>query len=327
MKREHSYLTPEDHAAVESAARGILSVSFPDFGRRLNALSPFQGGKQYRSFLLLSFAGLREPRHPAAIQYAAALELIHLSSLIHDDIIDEGEERRNQPTLHRRQGVKFALLSGDYIATQTLRAVIALGDQALSQAYADAAAAIVYGEIDQWEKKVLPSLNEAAYLEMIGYKTAALFQAASQTGARLAGLGRAEVENGAAFGRAFGLGFQMVDDVLDLGSGATRDGKSPFQDAANSLPTLPLIHAYAHASPAGRERLQALLARGPEEAEQIRLMLEEHGSIDYTLNKSQALFDQGLGKLHGFTTADLRSRLENLCRATLARAAVTATPA
>jgi octaprenyl-diphosphate synthase len=243
MRWEHlDQLYRDDLKAVEAAAADILQNSFPAFGRRLHEYTAAPG-KGIRALMLLAFAESRGPCRQRAIRYAAALELIHLSSLIHDDIIDESTERRGQPALHCRQGLKFAVLSGDYIAVQALRAALELNDLPIAQIFTRAAASLIYGEIDQWEKKRLPGGEEAAYLEMIGHKTAGLFQAAAQVGGRLSGLEGTDLEQVRTFGRCFGMGFQLVDDLVDLGQGTAAEGKTLFRDPANGLPTLPRLRS------------------------------------------------------------------------------------
>jgi len=210
------------------------------------------GGKRLRAALVfLAARPAGGPVPETAIYAAAAVELIHAASLVHDDLIDQSPHRRGRPAIHEKWHHDVALLSGDYLFALAARAITLTGSVAVMDHISAAAAAVCEGEITNVDE--IEPLEEAleSYRFKIAHKTAALFEAAGKVGAVC---GRADAETVAAigrFGHALGMAFQIVDDVLDYVGDEGTLGKPAGGDLRRGLITLPLIYAAAYDDPDG----------------------------------------------------------------------------
>lgn len=205
------------------------------------------GGKRLRAVLtFLSACSNGRPLPETAVYAAAAVELVHAASLVHDDLIDQSPHRRGRPTIHEKWNHDAALLAGDYIFALAARAIAAAGDLRVMAYIAEAAAAVCEGEISGVDQ--VEPLEEAlaAYTFKIGHKTAALFEAAAKVGAACGECSADEIAALGRFGYALGMAFQIMDDVLDYVGDEQTLGKPAGSDLRRGLITLPLIYAVAH---------------------------------------------------------------------------------
>jgi len=205
------------------------------------------GGKRLRAMLtFLSAGGNGRPLPGSVVYAAAAIELVHAASLVHDDLIDQSPHRRGRPTIHEKWSHDAALLAGDYIFALAARAIAISGDIRVMEHIAEAATAVCEGEISPVDQVEPLEESLAAYTFKIGRKTAALFEAAARVGAVCGGCGDGEVESLGYFGYALGMAFQIVDDVLDYIGDERTLGKPAGGDLRRGLITLPLIYAVAY---------------------------------------------------------------------------------
>jgi octaprenyl-diphosphate synthase len=214
------------------------------------------GGKRVRptACLLATAACGGDPRR--AVPLAAAAELIHSATLLHDDVIDEGEERRNRPAARVLWGNLVSVLSGDLLLTRALSLVEAAGVPGTMRDLLATLERLVRGEVAQLHARGESDLGREGYLEIVRGKTASLFGFACRSGARAAG--REElVDPAGRFGEQVGIAFQVIDDVLDLSGDPREVGKRLGADLAEGKTTLPL----AIALDADRGALTTLLAR------------------------------------------------------------------
>jgi heptaprenyl diphosphate synthase len=181
---------------------------------------------------------------PAApvLQTALSVELIHIATLIHDDLVDEASLRRQKPTVAVKFGESSAVLLGDFVYAQAFQRLAALNSPSLLRIFADTTLAMCEGEIGQVERRYRFDLPEADYLEFLDKKTASLMAASCRAGAELAGLPDPQVRALESFGRALGLAFQITDDILDLEGEENFTGKTLRTDLTHGKMTLPLIH-------------------------------------------------------------------------------------
>lgn len=262
------------HDFMESVARnapGRLSGYMKDLLTRR--------GKRVRStFLLLLARTGREFERERAVRICAAIELIHLGSLIHDDIIDGSDLRRNEKTAHQRWGTRMAVLLGDYILAKSMEIIWSDPDPRIPLSLCRASSRLIKAEVLEIERAGRLDLKVAEYHEIIAGKTAALFEACGNCGSLLAGLDESGVREGAALGRDFGVAFQIVDDLLDFGVGATHLDKRTFSDVKNGFLTLPLILFFADCGSEERARMLGLLENAHVESSQIeiRALLNRH---------------------------------------------------
>jgi octaprenyl-diphosphate synthase len=200
------------------------------------------GGKRVRPLacMLMTAAAGGEPGR--AIPLAAAAELIHSATLLHDDVIDEGEERRNRPSSRVVWGNLVSVLSGDLLLTRALTLVDSAGIPGTMPDLLQTLERLIGGEVHQLHARGRDDLGESGYLDIVSGKTASLFGFACRAGARAAG--RPElVELAGRFGEKIGVAFQVVDDVLDLSGDAREVGKRLGADLAEGKTTLPLVLA------------------------------------------------------------------------------------
>ncbi len=179
----------------------------------------------------------------AVLEIAAAVELIHMASLVHDDIIDRAEKRRGKPTVHMLWGIHSAVLAGDYLFTRANKIALRYPRYSFASLFNQAIELTCEGETYQDERLFDPNVTQQEYSSYICKKTAALMGVACQAGAVLAGAGE-EVENTLLrFGIELGCAFQMADDVLDFTGDVATCGKQPCNDLKRGLLTLPTILA------------------------------------------------------------------------------------
>ena len=264
--------------AVEAILKKELQSETP-FVDQLLQHSWLLGGKRIRPvFLLLSGAscGAITPAHR---QMAAALEMIHTATLVHDDVLDEAETRRHRATANSKWGTKVSVLLGDYLFTHSFHIASLSGSAEALRLLARASNRVCEGEMRQnaWQGDF--ELTEANYMQMITEKTAELCGVGCRIGAMLAG---SKIENDyESYGRNLGVAFQIVDDVLDIVGHPEEVGKTLGTDLLNQKPTLPVIHALAHCQPSNAEALKSVLVDKASTTEDLLPFLIKTGSIDY----------------------------------------------
>jgi heptaprenyl diphosphate synthase len=182
-----------------------------------------------------------------SIRLAAAIELVHLATLVHDDVIDHADIRRNRPTLRKAFGNKGAVICGDYILSLSLRMVAALPDPAhyLNRSYSDFIASLCLGEMSQLVHNNDFDLTPLQYFRIISGKTAALFEASFLTGAITGGATEHDCRQFGRLGHYIGMIFQMTDDCMDFEGDLGSAGKNVQTDYEQNVVTLPLVLAFA----------------------------------------------------------------------------------
>ena len=232
------------------------------------------GGKRFRPrVFFLSFEAAGGDDLSRVIPVAAALELIHTASLVHDDINDHSEMRRGRATINARWGNTLALLTGDFIFLKVLD--LAAGfDADVIRVLSRACIALVEGETLQTATQSEGQLTEEDYLEVVGRKTASLFSASAELGAIVAGgppEARTALKN---YGYNFGVAFQLRDDVLDLIGSSQRLGKPVVRDLDQEKMSLAMLHALSKSEEA-REILMS------KDRDSVLDLLESTGALDY----------------------------------------------
>jgi geranylgeranyl diphosphate synthase, type I len=272
-------------------------------------------GKRMRPLLgLLAYASIAG-EHARALPGAAAVELGHNFSLVHDDIEDGDVERRHRPTLWAIHGVPQAINAGDMLFTLSRVALHRLTDLGFSDAkvlrlmrlYDNTCLALCEGQyLDIWASEQPAPIPVDLYFEMIGRKTAALIAASVETGALLATDDEDVITRYRSFGWALGLAFQLNDDLLGIWGEEAATGKEPT-DVARHKMTLPVIYAYEHASPDERAWLEAFWkVESPDEAHvtEATALIEKLGGADYTRSKAREHRDQALAELESAGIVD-----------------------
>jgi geranylgeranyl diphosphate synthase type I len=273
---------------------------------------------------LLAYASITG-EHQRALPGAAAVELGHNFSLIHDDIEDGDVERRHRPTLWTIHGVPQAINAGDTLFSLSRIALHRLSDLGfpdrtvlrLMRLFDETCLALCEGQyIDIALSASDGPMSVELYFDMIGRKTAALISASIEAGALLATEDEAVIARYRAFGWALGLAFQLNDDLLGIWGPEQTTGKQP-SDVAHRKRTLPVIYAWEHAGPEDRERLTALYALAdppPEAVAEIIAILERTGARQFTRDEARRYRDEALAELDaaGVVRPEARARLEQI---------------
>ncbi|MGD0123261.1 MAG: polyprenyl synthetase family protein [Candidatus Limnocylindrales bacterium] len=272
-------------------------------------------GKRMRPLLgLLAYASIAGD-YRAALPGAAAVELGHNFSLVHDDIEDGDKERRHRPTLWALHGIPQAINAGDMLFTLSRKALHRLTELGFSDTkvlrlmrlHDDTCLALCEGQyIDIWASERAEPMSVELYFDMIGRKTAALISASVEAGAVLATDDEAVIERYRAFGWALGIAFQLNDDLLGIWGEQAMTGKEPT-DVARHKMTLPVIYAFEHAGAADRGRLEAVWqTQDPDDtlvAEAVAL-IELLGGRDYTRDRARDYRDKALAELDAAGVVD-----------------------
>jgi geranylgeranyl diphosphate synthase, type I len=276
-------------------------------------------GKRVRPLLgLLAYASIAGD-HAAALPGAAAVELGHNFSLVHDDIEDGDRERRHRPTLWALHGVAQAINAGDMLFSLSRVALHRLSDLGFSDAkvlrlmrlYDQTCVALCEGQyIDIATSESDEMMSVELYFDMIGRKTAALIAASVEAGALLASDDDDVIARYRAFGWELGIAFQLNDDLLGIWGAELATGKEPT-DIARHKKTLPLIYAAEHAGPEDRERLAELYARdnpSGEDVAEIIEILDRSGAHEFTRTEARRHRDEALAQLDAAGVIDSRAR-------------------
>ncbi|RLI32114.1 polyprenyl synthetase family protein [Candidatus Bathyarchaeota archaeon] len=282
------------------------------------------GGKRLRPFLLLKACSLVGGEQREAVPLAAAIELLHNFTLIHDDVMDNDDFRRNVPTVHRLWGVPIAIASGDLLFAKVYEAVGRWAEEskppleralAIIERVTQASIEICEGQVLDISFASLKEVTEEDYFRMIGGKTAALLRSSAEIGAIAGGGGGEEVRRLGEFAYNAGLAFQLVDDYL----GATADekvlGKPVGSDFREGKKTLIIVHALAHAPPEERKRIMGALGNprlSREEVKEVTEILEALGSLSYTLERAREYVEKAKDNLRGFPDCEAKRDLLDL---------------
>ncbi len=287
-------------------------------------------GKRLRPLLgLLAYASIAG-EHQGALPGAAAVELGHNFSLVHDDIEDSDRERRHRAALWTVYGVPQAINTGDtlfVLSRMALHRLTELGYSdrkvlQLMRLYDETCLALCEGQfIDIWTSEHQDTMSVDVYFDMIGRKTAALIAASIEAGALLATDDAGIVSSFRSFGWSLGLAFQLNDDLLGIWGAEQATGKEP-SDLAKHKKTLPVIYAFEHAGSEDRARLAALYDRPeptPDEVAEARGILERTGARGYTRDRARELRDQALAALDGtgVVQGSARDRLREIIVSTI----------
>jgi geranylgeranyl pyrophosphate synthase len=201
------------------------------------------GGKRVRPLLTLLCARRgRAPGEPV-LRGAAAVELLHMATLVHDDVLDRAELRRGRPTVAHQYGAATAVSAGNYLLARAFSELVGAGDPAAVDLLSATAVGLSEGEVLQRAEAHDVGVGVDAYRRRCERKTADLFSAACSLGALLSGAGDAAAGAVGAYGRSIGLAFQVFDDILDCSGDAVATGKRPGTDVRDGTITLPLIYA------------------------------------------------------------------------------------
>lgn len=258
-------------------------------------------GKQLRPILVLLVSGAYGRITNKSIKAALAMEMLHVTSLIHDDVVDESLLRRGKQTLNSIWGNKLAVLVGDYLYARVLNILVEIDDKEILKTISDVARLMGEGELLQQQNAREYNLTENNYYEVIRKKTAVLFSACTKIGAIVGGATAAEMEQMQEFGECLGIAFQIQDDILDY-SKTLDTGKTYGNDIREQKITLPLICALQNANETQQNEIKEIYVKETlqqEEVDKVIQMVADLGgiqkaqdAIDSYMNKACALLEK-----------------------------------
>jgi len=253
------------------------------------------GGKRIRPSLLLLASHALGYTGQGAIRLGAVVEMVHTATLVHDDIIDGADMRRGRPSANTTWGNEKCVLAGDWLYMQAFRVALEEKNLRVLDLLIELTQQMVEGELLQIQK-LGRTVSEAEYYDLIFRKTACLFSVSMRLGAVLASATEAQEAALATYGRAVGLAFQIVDDVLDLTATEEVLGKPVASDLREGKATLAVIHSSDHGTAADRQAIQHVLddrSFDRVSREQLQEILKKNGSVEYAMAAADRYAEQG----------------------------------
>ncbi len=280
-------------AVEENMAKNSLSeiVMIPTVSRYLIS----SGGKRFRPLVLLLSARMSGYRGSRAISLASSIEFIHTATLLHDDVVDRAFLRRGMASANSVWGDGASVLVGDFLLTKSFSMIVQDGSLHILEVVSNATTRMAEGEVLQLMKTGNPGTTEDEYKYVVINKTAVLISAACRIGAILGGALPERERALEDFGRSLGIGFQLMDDMLDYTSEEETLGKSIGKDLSEGKVTLPLIHTLRTCAPGDRERIAGIIRnqdRGEEDIRCVIGVVRNCAGIDYTIKRAEGYIDE-----------------------------------
>ena len=279
------------------------------------------GGKRVRPMLTLAAARLCGYEGPYHVHLAATVEFIHTATLLHDDVVDESDQRRGRPTANLLWDNSSSVLGGGYLFARSFQLMTETGSMEVLRILSNAAATIAEGEVLQLTAARNIETTEDTYLKVVRGKTAALFSAATESGGVIAGADPAVVRALYDYGDALGIAFQIADDLLDW-QGGEEIGKNVGDDFREGKLTLPIIRAIADGDTNERVFWTRTIERGVQEASDLteaQAILARRGALDSTRATALEWSARAKTALDALPDAPLRGMLSDLADYVVAR--------
>jgi len=279
------------------------------------------GGKRLRPMLTLAAAKLCGYEGPYHVHLAATVEFIHTATLLHDDVVDESEQRRGRPTANLLWDNTSSVLVGDYLFARAFQLMTETGSLDVLRILSNASATIAEGEVLQLTAARDLATTEAIYLQVVRGKTAALFSAAMEVGGVIAGRDAVLIKALYDYGDALGIGFQIVDDLLDY-AGTDATGKNIGDDFRERKLTLPVIKAVALADETERAFWQRTIEKGRQEDGDLDTalgLLAKHGTLDATRVEAVEWTEKAKAALAPLPDHEIKTMLIDLADYVVAR--------
>ncbi len=280
------------------------------------------GGKRLRPMLTLAAARLCGYAGAYHIHLAATVEFIHTATLLHDDVVDESEQRRGRPTANLLWDNQSSVLVGDYLFARSFQLMTETGNMRVLEILSNASATIAEGEVLQLTAAQDLATTEEIYLQVVRGKTAALFSAACEVGGVIAAADPAQIQALYDYGDALGVAFQIVDDLLDYSGDATATGKNIGDDFRERKLTLPVIKAVAKADADERAFWMRTIQKGRQDDgdldEALRL-LAKHGAMEETRAEALAWSSKAKEALDPLPDHPIKTMLRDIADYVVAR--------
>ncbi|WP_028461355.1 octaprenyl diphosphate synthase [Nitrosomonas cryotolerans] len=313
-----SFIAP-DMNVVDSVIREKLH-SHVALIRQVSEYIINSGGKRLRPALVILSAGAFGYTGKYHYNLAAVIEFIHTATLLHDDVVDESELRRNKETANALFGNAASVLVGDFLYSRAFQMMVEVDNMRVMQVLADATNTIAEGEVLQMLNCRDPDVEEDNYLRVIRFKTAKLFEAASRLGAILGNAAEEEERALAIYGMHLGTAFQLIDDMLDYSGDYQETGKNLGDDLAEGKPTLPLIYAMRAGTPAQISIIRkAIEEGGQDELQSVLQVIQQTNALDYARQCAQAEADTASAAIASLPDSDYKTSLLQLATFAITR--------
>jgi heptaprenyl diphosphate synthase len=305
--------------ALDARLRAQLALVEERLDREVRSEAPFvteaarhllhAGGKRFRPALVLLAAEAGDPSGDGVVTSACVVELTHLASLYHDDVMDEAQLRRGAESANSRWDNHVAILTGDFLFSKSSELTATLGADAV-RIQAETFTKLVEGQILETVKPASDPLTH--YLRVVQGKTGSLIATSARYGARFSGASREVEEALTAYGERVGVAFQLSDDILDIGSDSELSGKTPGTDLREGVPTLPVLMAQRSTDPADARLLELLagdLTDDSRHAEALDL-LRKHRAMDEARDYVLGIATEAQGLLEVLPDGPVREALD-----------------
>ena len=297
-----------------------LSSDLPFVNEMCDTVRSYRG-KMLRPALLLLSAQATGRITADHHTVAAVVEMVHMATLVHDDVLDGAEHRRKKPTIAATEGNTAAVLLGDYLISHAFHLCSSLPSTHASRRIGAITNIVCEGELMQNQRRGDRDLSERDYIEIVRRKTAVLAAVSCELGAYFSGADAGTVKSMYDFGEQAGIAFQIMDDVLDLVGDAAVMGKTLGRDLAQGKLTLPFVHALQYADASLRTSLtDALMGTSSMAPSEIVEALQSSKSIDYAVSRAKKHVESALLQLDHLPQTDSRQSLIRLAEFITARA-------
>jgi octaprenyl-diphosphate synthase len=271
------------------------------------------GGKRMRPAMLLMVANALGYQGRNHHLLAAVVEFIHTATLLHDDVVDESDLRRGRSTANAVFGNAASVLVGDYLYSRSFEMMVESNSMPAMTVLSGATTVIAEGEVLQLLNVHDPDVSLERYLQVVRYKTAKLFEAATQVGAIVAGASPDQEAAAAAYGRHIGTAFQLIDDVLDYSGDADALGKNVGDDLREGKPTMPLIRVMEVGTAAQKQLIQDAIRTGEADFAGVAHAIQDTNALEYTRDAAVAEAQLAREALAGFPVSVHQKSLLEFC--------------
>ncbi|MEV4758190.1 polyprenyl synthetase family protein [Micromonospora sp. NPDC049559] len=312
---------------VEASATSVLTAVESELRTCVTSADPFvteaarhlleAGGKRFRPLLVALGAQFGDPESPLVVPAAVVMELTHLATLYHDDVMDEAAVRRGAPSANSRWTNSVAILVGDYLFARAADLAASLGTEAV-RLQARTFARLVHGQIAETIGPRPGDDPVEHYLHVLSEKTGSLIATSARFGGMFGGAAPEHVGALAGYGEVIGIAFQLSDDLLDIASESVQSGKTPGTDLREGVPTLPVLYALASDdSDAASVRLREILSLGPVTDDDLHAealgLLRESPALKRARETVRSYAEDARERLSPLPDTAPRRALESLC--------------
>ena len=313
IKEDLTYFETEFKQALNSDVKLINSISGFLVKNR---------GKRIRPILTLLCARLCDTPSKYSYKAAAMMELLHVATLIHDDIVDDAKMRRGKPSIKQVWKNKISVLMGDFILSKALINMVNLKNFDALDLISQTAEKLSAGEIMQIEKSLTRNMPKEVYYDMINQKTASLIAASCELGAITTTNDKSDRKSTFEYGNNLGMAFQIKDDLFDFLGSENETGKDSGGDVKKNMITLPLIFCLENATRSEKKKLKTLVGskkKSNSNLREINDLISELGGFDYSKNKLQEFSDKAVAAIDGYDDSEIKNSLIKLVEFNISR--------